>query len=81
MVNQEPVKGAIAFGPGRRKLVKLAEIVRNPMGEIETGRFASLRLDEITTVAFDRTARLQAEGVIYRFTARKDGTFRAKRRD
>jgi len=54
--------------------VQLAEIVRNGEGEIETGRFASLRLDEIAIVAFDPTARLQAEGVTYRFVAKKDGS-------
>ena len=81
MANPEPVSAAIAFGPGRRRLVRLVEIVRNQAGEIETGRFVSLRLDEIMTVAFDPTARLQAEGVTYRFVPRKDGTFRVKRRN
>jgi len=78
---QETVDGAIAFGPGRRKLVKIAGIVRNREGNIETGRFASLRPDEIGTVALDPTARLHAEGVTYKFTGKKDGSFRAKRRE
>jgi hypothetical protein len=81
MSSHETVNAAIAFGPGRRKLVQLAEIVRNPAGEIETGRFASLRQEEITFVAFDPTARLQAEGMTYRFVAKRDGSFKAKRRD
>jgi hypothetical protein len=59
----------------------LAGIVRNRAGEIEAGRFASLRIDEITAIAFDPTAHLQAEGIGYRFTAKRDGSFRAKRRD
>jgi hypothetical protein len=48
-------------------------------GEIETGRFASLRQEEIAVVAFDPTARLQAEGMTYRFV--RDGSFKAERRD
>jgi hypothetical protein len=43
MPSYETVNAAIAFGPGRRKLVQLAEIARNRAGEIETGRFASFR--------------------------------------
>lgn len=67
-----------ADGKPRRE-IKLIDITRSALGEIESGKIDGLALDEIVSIAFSPQPQFAIEDLVYDVVVKRDGTFTAKR--